>query len=33
MGYTFFNLAYDVLKQVNRPLSIQEIWENANNMG
>lgn len=33
MGYTFFNLAYDVLKQINRPLSIQEIWENANKMG
>lgn len=33
MGYTFFNLAYDVLKQANTPLSIQEIWENANKMG
>lgn len=33
MGYSFFNLAYDVLKQTNRPLSIQEIWENANKMG
>jgi len=33
MGYTFFNLAYDVLKQTNTPLSIQEIWENANKMG
>ena len=33
MGYSFFNLAYDVLKQANRPLSIQEIWENANKMG
>ncbi len=33
MGDTFFNLAYDVLKQANTPLSIQEIWENANKMG
>lgn len=33
MGYTFSNLAYDVLKQANTPLSIQEIWENANKMG
>ena len=33
MGYSFFNLAYDVLKQANRPLSIQEIWENATKMG
>lgn len=33
MGYTFFNLAYDVLKQSNKPLSVQEIWESANKMG
>ncbi len=33
MEYTFFNLAYDVLKQSDIPLSIQEIWENANKMG
>ncbi len=33
MEYTFFNLAYDVPKQSDIPLSIQEIWENANKMG
>lgn len=33
MGYTFFKLAYDVLEQSNKPLSVQEIWENANKMG
>lgn len=33
MGYTFFKLAHDVLEQSNKPLSVQEIWENANKMG
>lgn len=33
MGYTFFNLAYDVLNQSEKPLSVQEIWEMANQLG
>jgi hypothetical protein len=33
MGYTFFNLAQDVLKQSNTPLSVQEIWKKANELG
>ena len=33
MVYSIFNFDYDVLKQTNKPLSIQEIWEYANKMG
>ncbi len=29
MKYSFFNLACDVLKQTDKPMSIQEIWEMA----
>lgn len=33
MGYTFFELAQDVLEQTNMPLSVSEIWDTANKLG
>ena len=33
MGYTFFQLAQDVLEYANTPLSVSEIWETAENLG
>ena len=33
MKYSFFNLACDVLRQTDKPMSIQEIWELAKELG
>lgn len=33
MKYSFFNLACDVLGQSDKPMSIQEIWERAKELG
>lgn len=33
MEYTFFKLAQDVLEHANKPLSITEIWNMANELG
>ena len=33
MGYTFSKLAQDVLKQSSEPLSVQQIWEKAKELG
>lgn len=29
MAYTFHDLAFDVLKKTEKPLTYQEIWEKA----
>jgi len=33
MVYTFQDLAFDVLKQVDKPLIYQDIWEKAKELG
>lgn len=33
MGYTFFNLAQDVLEYANTPLTVTEIWNTAKELG
>lgn len=33
MGYSFLELAKDVLGQENTPLSVEEMWEAADRMG
>ena len=33
MAYSFLNLAFDVLKKAEKPLTYQEIWQVAQDMG
>ena len=33
MSYSFLDLAYDVLKQVPKPMTYQEVWQLAQEMG